>query len=91
MVAESLVSMLPTPRPVQFPGDPPPTLSRVEQRQNETSREQTRVSLSAFSDTDVEHRQQRCTPPTLPVSGAQTQSCGGGCPTLFASASFGQV
>lgn len=63
MVAESLVSMLPTPRPVQFPGDPPPTLSRVEQRQNETSREQTRVSLSAFSDTDVEHRQQRCTPP----------------------------
>lgn len=62
MVAESLVSMLPTPRPVRFPGDPPPTLSRVEQRQSETSREQTRVSLTAFSDTDVEHRQQRCTP-----------------------------
>lgn len=87
MVAESLVSMLPTPRPVQFPGDPPPTLSRVEQRQSETSREQTRVSLTAFSDTDVEPRQQRCTPPppTLPVSGALTQSCVGGCPTLFAS------
>lgn len=62
MVAESLISMLPTPRPVQFPGDPPPTLSWVEQRQSETSREQTRVSLTAFSDTDVEHREERCTP-----------------------------
>lgn len=86
MVAESLVSMLPTPRPVQFPGDPPPTLSRVEQRQSETSREQTRVSLTAFSDTDVEHRQQRCTPPPSPyLSQVLCWCCVGGCPTLFAS------